>query len=334
MSLVEVPLLDLSQPVEQIAEACRKACKDHGFLFITNHGVAPEVVAAHAAAQRHFFALHVDQKRTILADDNHRGYTPIAEQSLDPEHSTEGDAKEGLYFGREVAADSAEASLPLHGPNQWPDEVALELPGYRQAVEAYLGAMQALGMRMLPVMALALDLAADHFAPYFTRPMTFLRPLHYLPIPSNEQEGRHAAGAHSDFGFLTLLWCDGTPGLQILYKGRWMDVEPPVPDALVVNIGDMLERWSVGRFASTVHRVVNPEGVERHSCAFFLEPSFDAVVAPIVLGEGGAAAAAAAAALERYPPITAGQYMLDRYAAVHGAYRQQMQHGAATTNAE
>lgn len=323
-----VPLLDLALPPDELAQTCRAACEQHGFLFIANHGVPAAVIAAHAAAQRRFFALPPAAKATILADANNRGYTPPGEETLDPEHSTAGDAKEGLYFGREVPADSPDAALPLHGPNQWPDEAALGLPGYRAIVETYIEAMTALGMRLLPVVATALGLPPDAFAPFFLKPMTFLRPLRYVPTPSDEAAGRFAAGGHSDYGFLTILRTDGTPGLQIKFHGDWIDVTPPeVPSSeggvFIVNLGDMLERWSGGRFASTVHRVVNPGGRERHSCPFFFEPSFDAVVAPV--------AGSSEAVKIKYPPITSGQYLLDKYAATHAGYAAKMAAGETKT---
>ena len=268
--------------------------------------------------QRQFFALPLEQKRTILVDHNNRGYTPIAEQTLDPANSTEGDAKEGLYFGVEIPVEDPRSSIPLHGPNQWPNDALI--PGYRATVEAYMSSVQNLAMQMLPLMAAALNLPPDHFAPYFKDPIMTLRPLRYLPVVSQETEGKFAAGAHTDWGFLTLLWTT-SPGLQIFYKGEWMDV-PQVPGAFVVNLGDMLERWTAGKFSSTIHRVVNPSGNERLSCAFFFEPDFDALVVPLPgCGEEDAA--------EKYPPITAGQHLLNKYKATHEGYREKMKEGIA-----
>ena len=317
-----VPVLDLSLDIEEIAETCRKACEEHGFLFIANHGIPEDLITAHAEAQRQFFALPLEDKCSILADENNRGYTPILDETLDPAHSTQGDAKEGLYYGREIPTNSPEAQLPLHGPNQWPDQSLL--PNYRETTETYMAAVEDLGFRMLPIIARSLGLPPDAFLPYFQKPMTFLRPLHYTAVPSNESEGRHAAGAHSDYGFLTLLWTDGTPGLQIFYKGKWENVKAP-EGAFIVNLGDMLERWTAGRFASTLHRVTNPLGLDRHSCAFFFEPSFDAEVAPLP-GCGDDEES-----IGKYPVITSGNYLLSKYASTHEGYRQKMESGGAKT---
>jgi len=321
-----VPVLDLSQPLDALAKVCQRACGEHGFFFIKNTGIPPKLVADHANAQRQFFELAEEQKRTILADANNRGYTPLREETLDPARSTQGDNKEGLYFGREIPSTSPEATMPLHGSNQWPNENLL--PGYRHVVEEYIAAMYKLGLRMLPILSLALQLPKDYLDRYFKNPMIFLRPLRYPKgFISNEEQGQYAAGAHSDYGCLTILWTDGTPGLQILYKGEWIDVEVPEStaedggDVFIVNLGDMLERWTAGKFASTVHRVVNKNGNERYSCPFFFEPSPNAIIAPL---PGCEANDNGKDNCEKYAPITPLEYLLGRYKATHEGYSERM----------
>ena len=185
-----------------------------------------------------------------------------------------------------------------------------------------------LGYRLLPLIARSLNLHQDYFLPFFSEaPMIFLRPLHYPPIPSSESKGIFAAGAHSDYGFLTILWTDGTPGLQIYLESKgWMDVNP-LPGAFIVNLGDMLERWTGGKFASTRHRVVNTYGRERYSCAFFFEPSFTSIVSPIPLPEDdeGLQTSLKPSELMRkklqvYPPIMSGAYLLEKYAATQDKF--------------
>lgn len=317
-----VPILDMARPLEELATACRQACETHGFFYISNHGVPSETIDKHAKYQKSFFSLSLEQKMKIVADHNNRGYTPLGNETLDPKASRGGDLKEGLYFGREVE----KSELPLHGPNQWPAESLL--PGYRAAVEDYMDCLTRLGYRLLPLIALSLNLSQDYFLPYFSEsPMIFLRPLHYPPIPSSEAAGIFAAGAHSDYGFLTILWTDGTPGLQIYMESSgWMDVEP-LPDTFIVNLGDMLERWTGGRFASTRHRVINTAGKERYSCAFFFEPSFTSIVSPIPLPEDDQEEAKNEREgtlyqekLQRYPPIMSGAYLLEKYAATQDKF--------------
>ena len=316
MSDTAIPVLDLQDTDrDHLSIAYKNACIHHGFVFLTNYQrfITDEVIQTFTEFQKRFFSLPEELKMEILADDNNRGFTPMYEEDLDPEHSKKGrgDAKEGLYFGREVPLTDTDASKPLHGPNQWPDENKIPLlKGYRHAVEAYQRGLTQLGMEMLFIVATSLSLPVDFFLPFFQKPMTFVRPLHYAPIQSNESGGEFAAGAHSDYGFLTILWTDGGDGLQIHYKDEWIDVNRP-PGAFIVNIGDMQERWTAGLFKSTLHRVVNPTGRERYSTAFFFEPSFDAVVVPVVGGDEAKAA---------YPPVTSGQYLLSKYASTHSGF--------------
>ncbi|GAB4817605.1 hypothetical protein N2152v2_004651 [Parachlorella kessleri] len=311
-----VPVVDLGWAEEQAAKAVHDACVRYGFLYVTNHGVPEELIKAHFDMQQRFFSLPLEQKMTILADANNRGYTPLGEETLDPERSKAPDTHEGLYYCREVPPDSEEAKLPLHGPNQWPAEELV--PGYRAVVQQYFDAVTALGMRMLRLLALSLGLPPGYFHPFFTRPMLALRPLHYSATPSRPQDGLYGAGAHSDYGMLTFLATDGVPGLQICpdrATGEWVDV-PPLEGCYIVNLGDMLERWTNGVYRSTLHRVVNLEGRERYSAAFFFEPNFDTCVEPLpqCCSEDRPA---------KYPPTTSGQWLLHRYRATHSGYADQ-----------
>lgn len=251
---------------------------------MVNHGVSAELVQDMFEAQRQFFSLPLAAKEEIRSDANNRGYTPMGDETLNPSESKRPDTHEGLYFGRDLPADSPECARPLHGPNQWPREALL--PGYKATTAAYFAALADLGMRTLPVLALSLGLARDHFDAAFSQPMLALRPLHYNAEPSSVADGVLAAGAHSDYGCLTFLMTDGTPGLQLKSGAEWVDV-PQLPGAFITNLGDMLERWTNGLYRSTLHRVVNTTGRERFSIPFFFEPNFDTVVEalPSVRGE-------------------------------------------------
>jgi isopenicillin N synthase-like dioxygenase len=239
---------------------------------------------------RALFALPLEEKRKMLQDENNRGWTPYGEETLDPDNQTKGDTKEGFYFGRDIPADDPEAALPLHGPNVWPREDLV--PGFRAAAEEYMAKLTDLGRRLVKLVAESLGLPPAHFDAAFTRPMTFLRPLRYDAAEASAPDaGVFGAGAHTDYGMLTLLATDGQPGLQIFLpqagdggdgsggdsggdKGVWADVPPvsgPETGMFVVNLGDMLERWTNGRYRSTLHRVVSGGGSERFSIPFFFE---------------------------------------------------------------
>lgn len=157
------------------------------------------------------------------------------EETLDPARQSMGDTKEGYYIGRHVDADSEEARKPLHGPNVWPDENLL--PGWRETMEGYFQAVSALGQRLTNLLGLALGLKEGAFSPHFTRPMAALRLLRYTEQKAVPEEGIFSAGAHSDYGMITILTTDQVPGLQILSKqGEWLDVSPK-RDCFIVNLG-------------------------------------------------------------------------------------------------
>lgn len=312
----KLPIVDLSRSAEEVASTIRDACVKHGFFYVTSHGVPDEVVDGMFAASKEFFDLPEASKRTVLQDANSRGWTPMGEETLDPARQRSGDTKEGYYIGREVAKGSAEADLPLRGPNNWPDEDALGLTAFRAPMQAYYDAACDLARRLLPSFEAALGLEKDFFADKFSRPTALLRPLRYAAAASDPEGGVMAAGAHSDYGVLTLLAVDGTPGLQIqtdAANDEWMAVRH-VPGAFVCNVGDLCERWTNGVFKSTVHRVVTGGERERLSCAFFWEPNFDTAVAPLPQ-------CVTASRPAKYPPTTCGEYLLGRYAATHSAFQ-------------
>ncbi|KAG2449269.1 hypothetical protein HYH02_005426 [Chlamydomonas schloesseri] len=333
MTVKDVPIIDMSAPEDVAAAAVRAAAAGSGFFYVTGHGVSQDLVDEAFTQQRALFGLPLEAKMALLQDDNNRGYTPFREETLDPARQKHGDTKEGFYFGREVAADSPEASKPLHGPNQWPDPVLL--PEYRRVTWRYYTELNGLGMRLLRLLALSLGLPADHFTPMFSQPLVTLRPLHYAAEVSDPGAGVFGAGAHTDYGMLTILATDDVPGLQIWLPdgsgcggadqgqgqggaqggaqgGRWHDVAP-VSGAFIINLGDMLERWTNGLYRSTLHRVINTTGRERYSIAFFFEPNFDTVVEvlPACTGPGNP---------PRYPPTTSGEHLLAKYAQTHAGY--------------
>ncbi|CAK0779497.1 hypothetical protein CVIRNUC_004789 [Coccomyxa viridis] len=309
-SAQEVPVIDLGQDEATAAGQVHSACLNTGFFYVAHHGVDEALVKQVFEENRRFFSLPEQEKRRILANESNRGYTPMSEETLDAPNQTEGDTKEGLYFGREVPAGSEDAHLPLHGPNQWPAQEVL--PKYKQVTQAYFSAVTALGMRLLRLLALALELPAEHFDPMFSKPMLFLRPLHYAPRKSHPDQGIFGAGAHSDYGMLTLLKTDQHPGLQIWSKGQFVDV-PPRDGMFIVNLGDMLERWTNGRFRSTLHRVVVDGSADRYSIPFFFEPNFDTQVECLP-------SCCSPDHPPRFPPTTSGQHLLDKYAQTHANY--------------
>jgi isopenicillin N synthase-like dioxygenase len=265
-------------PRREVARRLDQACRRYGFVRITGHGVPPGLQERLTRAARAFFALPEEAKEEIAmarAGAAWRGWFPVGAELT----SGLPDAKEGLYFGEELPADDPRvlAGLPLHGPNLFPEQPA----DLRPSVLAWMAAMTGLGQALLRGMATGLGMDEGWFAEHVTAdPTTLFRIFHYPPGAADEWGVRE----HTDYGLLTILAQDGTPGLEVHGPDGWLAV-PPDPDVLVVNLGDMLERMTGGLYRSTPHRVRNDTPVGRLSFPFFLDPSWSAEVEPMPLDE-------------------------------------------------
>jgi isopenicillin N synthase-like dioxygenase len=260
-------------------------------------------VAGVFAASRRFHALPRPAKDAIAMNRFHRGYmapkTSLIETSSVAQVTRPNDS-ESFMLMHEVPASDPRHGRPLDGPNQWPD-----LPGFRAAVTAYEAAMHGACLRLLPVLALALGLSRDWFAPYFAHPTTFLRLLHYPPQAADAPEDAFGSAPHTDYGFITLLAQDDRGGLQVRRRdGAWLDA-PPIPDTWVVNVADMLARWTNGRWHSTPHRVKNVSGADRYSCPYFFDMSMDSIIGVLPTCQGPANP-------PQHQPVRYGDYLLER----------------------
>jgi len=234
ISLTEIPVIDVTEflhgtPVARaaIARQIGDACRNIGFFYVTGHDVPASLIAETYAEARRFFNLPAAKKAEIAIEHSacHRGYFSTGGENLDPTKQKAGDLKEGIKIGRDLAADHplVRANTPLHGPNQWP----ANLPGWRETMTAYYNAMEALGRDMLHAFALALDLPETYFDAWLTSPMTTLGPLHYPPQTGHITEAQIGAGAHTDYGCLTLLAQDESGGLQVRNAaGQWLAAPP------------------------------------------------------------------------------------------------------------
>lgn len=308
-----IPVVDLSGTPSDVAPAIDDACHRVGFFQIVGHGLDAATEAAAWDAAETFFGLPVDEKLAVsIPSGDAYGYGPYRVERLAASlgYETPPDLKETFSVGPDdatcaagAAADPAAAFVFSRTP--WPPAQ----PGMRTALRAYYDDLASLVDRLLGLMALGLGLDREHFVPYVDRHTSALRALHYPDLAGVEPEpGQLRAGAHSDYGTLTLLRQSG-PGLQVVgVDGEWHDV-PVVEGAYVVNIGDALERWTNDRWRSTVHRVVIPptgSGGDRHSMAFFHNANWDAVIEclPTCLAEGET---------PRHPPITAGRHLMEKF---------------------
>jgi len=253
--------------------ALRQAASEVGFLMVTGHGIAPAVTERLRAAAKLFFAQPLAAKQAcyIGRSPNHRGYVPEGEEQLG-EPGQRPDRKEAFDLALDLAPAAVPAGHPMLGPNRWP-----ELPGFREDVMAYYGAVFAVGRRLLRGFALALGQPADSLDRLVTMPPSQLRLIHY-PHDADAADAP-GIGAHTDYELFTLLLASG-PGLEVMNQaGEWIDA-PPVPGALVVNIGDMLEYWSAGQFVATSHRV-RKVAEERYSFPLFFALDYDVELRPL-----------------------------------------------------
>ena len=277
------------------------AARGPGFFLLTGHGIDPALQAAVLTQADAFFSLPMDEKAkvSILKTPHYRGWAHDGLESLD-ETSGLRDRKESFNIGYDMdpADPRVLAGEPFRGVNQWPD-----LPGFRDTMLGYYDAALDLGVRLSRAIALDLGLPEDHFDSAFNEPLAALRVLHYPPATG--AAGEIGAGAHSDYGVVTLLMTDGEPGLQVKPRGAdWMDV-PHLDGAYVVNIGDCLMRWTNDIYVSTPHRVLPPKR-QRRSVAMFVEANPDVIVAALP-GTGAA----------KYPPVRAADYLQSRLDATY-----------------
>jgi isopenicillin N synthase-like dioxygenase len=274
-----LPVIDMSPlasgglPAAQVAGEIQAACREHGFFYVTGHGVPAGLLDELASASAEFFALPEGSKLEIAMERGGRawrGFFPVGAELT----SGRPDLKEGLYFGTELPGEDPRvlAGIPLHGANLFPRQV----PRLRPLVLAYLDALTSAGQAVLAGVALSLGLDAGYFATGYTAdPTVLFRIFHYPPVSPGAADW--GVGEHTDYGLVTLLAQDDSGGLEIAAPGGWIQA-PPIPGTLVCNIGDMLDRLTGGWYRSTPHRVRNLSGHGRLSFPFFLDPGWDAEV--------------------------------------------------------
>jgi isopenicillin N synthase-like dioxygenase len=268
------PLVDPQSPPSARAEVGRAldlACRTSGFLLVTGHGIDRALRDDLESSAREFFALPEEAKAAIAMDragSAWRGWFPVGGELT----SGEPDLKEGIYFGTELGPLDPRvlAGTALHGANLFPAEPALLAP----TVLRWIDEVAALGQALLRGIALGLGLDETWFADTITAdPTVLFRAFHY---PPGDVDG-WGVGEHTDYGLITLLAQDHHGGLQVHSNGEWIDV-PADPYVFVVNLGDMLDRMTRGRYRSDPHRVRNLSGQDRVSFPLFLDPSWDAHV--------------------------------------------------------
>ncbi|PHT78900.1 hypothetical protein T459_16952 [Capsicum annuum] len=210
---IRLPIIDLTSPDRtSTARAIRQACVDVGFFYLINHGVEEKFFNKVLQQSKKFFSLPLDEKMKVVRR-NHRGYTPLYAEKLDPSSTTQGDSKESFYIG------SPEDKSVASNLNQWPAEEVL--PCWRSTMEDYHTRVLDAGVRLISLIALALELDEDFFQKTgaCNPPNGVLRLLHYPGELQLSEQVVYGASAHSDYGMLTLLATDGVGGLQAQLTG-------------------------------------------------------------------------------------------------------------------
>ena len=277
----ELPVIDLGDALDDIGVAIDRACRDVGFFTAVGHGVAPDLFTDLRACAAAFFARDEFTKSAIAMSRGGsawRGWFPLHGELT----SGVPDDKEGLYFGTELPLDDprVRAGIPLHGPNLFPDHPS-EL---RDLTLEAIASLRNVGERVLTAMALGLGLPTHWFSSNLTAdPTVLFRIFRYPPHTSRLGPDQWGVREHTDYGLVTVLAHDGTPGLQVHAPNGWVD-GPTDPSTFVVNVGDMLEKLTRGRYRSTPHRVANESSHDRYSFPLFLDPSWEATVVELPLG--------------------------------------------------
>ncbi|NKB57409.1 MAG: hypothetical protein GKS00_13870 [Alphaproteobacteria bacterium] len=272
------PLSDGATGERQVGRQLLETVQRIGFFYIENHQVPQELIdsALHQGSQ--FFHAPREQKETVRVAEYHRGFLPIGEATMSGARNP--DYKESFIWGWDVQAGDPdiENSKRILAPNRWP----AFLPDLKPALDAYIETVNGLGIRLLSAFAAGLDLPHDHFVRYFDKPLTRAAIVYYPPQPEEMGEDQYGVSPHTDYGCITILHQDARGGLQVKDRnGEWLTA-PPIPGTFVVNVGDLLHRWSNDRFISNPHRVVNASGKERFSVPVFIDPNWDTVIDPVV----------------------------------------------------
>lgn len=319
----DIPVIDLTDALQtrgprsaDVAAQFRAAATASGFFYIRNHGVPTALIEAQFALAKALFDLPAETKAalSIRRSPIMRGFEAVGEQTLDL--SALPDIKESFYCGIAWPDDHpyVRAGYQTYGPNQWPTE----LPQAPLQCALYIDAMLALSRRLMQIMALSLTLPETYFDDTSRSPMVTLRMVRYPPHPTDAGDRTFGAGEHTDWGALTILAQDAHGGLEVRTPdGRWVEATP-IPDTFVVNLGDMIPRWTNGRFHSNPHRVRNrfSAGRARYSIPFFYEPDHDAriVAVPGTIAPGE---------VPVYAPCTAGEHLKEMYTRTYGHYGKQ-----------
>lgn len=310
IELSEIPVLDISalrrddsgtEAAAAIGEKILEAATTIGFFYVSGHGVADSVFERANQASREFFKQPREIKEEVAVNANHRGFLSIGEaQMYGAKHV---DLKESWIWSIEND-DLQRIPAPddeFLGHNQWPSEPAQ----FRPAMVEFFNSASAVAVDLMRAFAVSMNLKEDAFLKTARNPVSRGASVYYPPQPADLGEEQFGVAPHTDYGCLTLVWQDEVGGLEVRNaNGDWVTAHP-IENTFVVNVGDLLARWTNQHFKSTPHRVVNRSGKERCSMALFWDPDSDTVIDP--------SAVVAPDEKIRYKPTTVAEHILKRY---------------------
>ena len=293
---------------KQLINELDKICRDTGFILVTGHGIDKKIINNIWSVIDSFFDQTIDFKEKTKPP--YKGY-PYGYLSYGLEalaqskgEDTPPDLKESFNIGPQsipASITQQEALDFCYVPSLWPD-----IKNFKMYSLVYYNAMEELALRLMRALALALNLDNIFFDSYVDEPISALRMLNYPPIKNKVLPKQQMAGAHTDYGSLTILLTkDETKGLQIKnIEGKWVDI-PYNSDAFIVNIGDLMAQWTNDRWVSTLHRVVpNSNNLPRRSIAFFHQPNWNAEIECLDSCKGQEI---------KYKPVKSGPYLMSKF---------------------
>ena len=308
IEIEKIPVIDVKplragtlENAHSVALEIRQAAEEIGFFYIRNHGVPESVIKKSYSAAKDFFNLPKVVKNNVKINSNHHGYLCFGEAKMEQAESV--DLKESFVWGLDLPDEHPSVTMenPFLGRNQWP----VEIPEFKKSVYPFFEAGLQCGLDMMRAFALGMGLPEDSFLKATDEPIARSSIIHYPPQSENLGEEQFGVAPHTDYGCLTLLWQDQVGGLEVQNReGEWVTAHP-IDNTLVVNVGDLLMRWTNEGFISTPHRVVNRKGQERYSMVIAWDPNFDTIVDPSIVCQNGA--------LPLYSPLSCGDYVLSRF---------------------
>ena len=308
IAVEEIPVIDFSGFLKGkekdsyfVAQQIREAAEGVGFFYIRNHGISEDVINRAYQAAKSFFSQPSSFKQNLKINASHHGFLSVGEARM--EESEKMDLKESFVWGLDLPDEhpSVTSENPFLGRNQWPDDK----PEFREAVYPFFLHGINCGRLLMQAFAMSMGIDSDAFVQNVREPIARSSIIYYPPQPRELGQTQFGVAPHTDYGCLTLLWQDQVGGLEVqTHDGEWVTAHP-LEGTLVVNVGDLLMRWTNNVFKSVQHRVINRQECERYSMVLAWDPNFDTLIDPSVFCSEGEKSL--------YPPIQCGDYVLSRF---------------------